>query len=82
MDTTGGPAYPTLRKVTAAPDRSSILEGTEGMTLLDWHAGQALIGILAGGSHIDCTERETALGAYNQALAMLEIKKEIEKIMK
>lgn len=46
-----------------------------GMTLRDWFAGQALIGIIASGPH-DCRIRELTDEAYQYADAMLESHKQ------
>lgn len=45
-------------------------EGETGMTLLDWMAGQALVGTLAAGL-TGFTGREIAAGCYESAAAML-----------
>jgi hypothetical protein len=67
---TGGPAYPSQALgADGAPARMLC----EGMTLRDYFAGQALVGILAGNvwneyAIPDCPEAE----AYRMADAMLQ----------
>lgn len=64
----GGPAYPV-------PD-----DGSEGMTLLDWFAGQALVGLMTS-QHTDANATEEAFAgdAYAQAAAMVAEKRRREK---
>lgn len=45
-------------------------EYTEGMTLRDWFASQALAGMLAD-SNYTCSSKEAATAAYQYADAML-----------
>lgn len=58
---TGGNAFPV---------NSGILDHTSGMTLRDWYAGQALMGLLAQGEH-DCGPDGIAHDCYLFADAML-----------
>jgi hypothetical protein len=44
----------------------------DGMTLRDYFAGQALIGLFAGGKHFMFTSGDAAKRAYDMANAMLE----------
>jgi hypothetical protein len=44
----------------------------EGMTLRDYFAGQALIGLLSDGKHFMFTSRDGAKRAYDMADAMLK----------
>lgn len=63
---TGGPAFPC--------DRIPMTEGvicSDGMTLRDWFAGQALIGLLSD-SNIKASQTDFAKNAYKLADAMLE----------
>lgn len=71
----GGPAFP-------ARPREQMMGGTisatnEGMSLRDWFAGQALMGVLAGGladtiPHDDINGgRDAAFFAYQYADAMI-----------
>lgn len=46
-----------------------------GMSLRDWFAGAALVGLLASGPH-DCDEHGLAHDAYLHADAMLRARKE------
>jgi len=50
----------------------------DGMTLRDYFAGQALIGLLAGGKHFMFTSKEDAARAYYMADAMLEAREQSE----
>jgi len=67
-DKTGGPAFPTY------PTH------TPGMTLRDYFAGQALVGILLGGGQMGQAAQENpsiaASWAYQQADAMLAAREE------
>jgi hypothetical protein len=62
----GGPAFPTLKAKMTADDAVRF----EGMSLLDYFAGQALTGLLADGSRgaYDAQARS----AYRFAEAMIE----------
>lgn len=51
------------------------VDGYEGMTLLDWFAGQALAGMLADHTRAMDTE-EYAAHAYEFAVAMLHARRE------
>jgi hypothetical protein len=68
----GGPAFPI-----PCDDRPHAYEAHPGMTLRDWFAGQALIGLLAG--HYSETNRlnftEVPREAYCIADAMIEARK-------
>ncbi len=62
----GGPAFPwvdTLR-----------LETHQGMTLLDWFAGQALAGVMSD-PNLNMEQEQIAAGSYSMAQAMLEKRK-------
>ena len=52
-------------------------EGTEGMSMLDYFAGQALIGILVGGSILGKVDNDakTAAWCYDLAAAMIRERK-------
>ncbi len=73
----GGPAFP--RAPFDVTDYCG--DGSPGMSLRDWLAGQALAGILAGGfadtiPHDDINGGKDAAGfAYQYADAMLEARK-------
>ena len=62
----GGPAFPFQ-----ANDRSNLDMQTNGMSLRDWFAGQALAGLLAGSPDADCGPMGYASDAYSMADAML-----------
>lgn len=69
----GGPAFPVVAELNVR---------SEGMTLRDWFAGQALAGMLAHGPHQDLAVLSSADlcahiagGAYDLAAAMLEARK-------
>lgn len=59
----GGPAFPTNGE-----------DWQPGMTLRDWFAGQALVGLLAGSPDADCGPSGYANDAYSMADAMLKMK--------
>jgi hypothetical protein len=61
----GGPAFP----FTERNADGSYYHGHGGLTLRDWFAGQALIGLLACG---ECTSSVTAAASYQMADAMLK----------
>lgn len=52
------------------------VDGYEGMTLLDWFAGQALAGMLADHTR-DMVTEECAKWAYEFAVAMLHARKDL-----
>jgi hypothetical protein len=66
----GGPAFPIPDSHHA---NGQVQYGSNGMSLRDWFAGQALAGALQNytTSKFGCTEKEVALGAYRYADAML-----------
>lgn len=55
------------------PDRRVAILHNQGMTLLDYFAGQALAGMLAGGAEFERPEHG-AYDAYNYGQAMLNEK--------
>lgn len=73
----GGPAFPIAEVL--GDDNCRIVEQRPGMTLRDYFAGQALIGLLSGAWGVDHKRRETcselginyAKGAYDIADAMI-----------
>jgi hypothetical protein len=66
----GGQAFPCIDVVCG--DNAL---GSKGMSLRDWFAGQALIGLYASGPH-DCDEHGLAHDAYLAADAMLKARGE------
>jgi hypothetical protein len=70
----GGPAFPTLEAIT----NTGATRTKRGMSLRDWFAGQALVGLLIdegigdSGDHIDATCRD----AYRYADEMLKAREE------
>jgi hypothetical protein len=72
MTNDGGPAFPVLEAIT----NTGSTRATPGMTLRDWFAGQALVGLLIdegmgeSGNHID----ETCRDAYRYADEMLKVR--------
>ena len=72
MTDDGGQAFPRA----AGLEGASFCNGAEGMTLLDWFAGQALAGMLASGLANEQSFERTARNALNQARAMIEARKE------
>ena len=67
----GGPAFPTDN----AHQSSAATFHYEGMSLRDYFAGQALVGLLAGLPDIRIGPDERAESAYLYADAMLEHRK-------
>lgn len=65
----GGPAFP--RPDVASEDHWQ--EGSSGMMLLDWFAGQALVGLLSDPNIRDDASR-FAEAAYEQAAAMIRVR--------
>jgi len=76
---TGGPAFPV-------PDlhhaNGQVQRGSDGMTLLDWFAGQALAGLIGLAARHDCVMDDIAKDTYNQASAMLAEKARREAVVK
>jgi hypothetical protein len=73
----GGPAFPR------PDDRDPVTgqgwrEGSDGMTLRDWFAGQALAGMMANettpfsSDHAECEPSQIAAAVYEIADAMLQ----------
>ena len=77
---TGGPAFPV-------PDlhhaNGQVQYGSDGMTLLDWFAGQVLAGLIDLAARHDCvTVDDIAKDTYNQAAAMVAEKARREAVVK
>jgi hypothetical protein len=67
----GGSAFPNL-----TPTNPQIEYCDRGMSLRDWFAGQAMMGIIAHPGNVDCEGgRHFAKTAYEMADAMLEARK-------
>ena len=65
----GGPAFP---KAACVSESGSIRDhSNDGMTLLDYFAGQAIVGLLAGPHLEDAIFNEIARDAYQLSAAML-----------
>ena len=57
---------------SAFPHEHQYTRGQQGMTLRDWFAGQALVGLLAGRrADVTFTNEDAAHSAYRVAQAML-----------
>lgn len=69
MNTTGGPAYPTSNYGAIVPISTGY---SEGMTLRDYFAGQALAAVNLGIGVSDEYYRKTANHCYAMADAMLK----------
>lgn len=69
----GGPAFPHQPAVDA--NGGYILYGDCGMTLRDWFAGQALIGLTVHNDFGARSDEEIAGGAYAYADAMIAARK-------
>jgi hypothetical protein len=69
MNTTGGPAYPTSNYGAIVPISTGY---SEGMTLRDYFAGQALASVNLGIGVSDEYYRKTANHCYAMADAMLK----------
>jgi len=67
---TGGPAYPQDEMMDSA--HSEIHRQHEGMTLLDYFAGQALVGLIANPESTEHSPQEMADAAYGLASLMIE----------
>lgn len=75
MHDDGGPAFPTHHRFDKGA--SAINEWTDGMTLLDYFAGQAITGLLANDERSG-SPTEFALDAYLFAAAMIAEKRRRE----
>ncbi len=64
----GGPAFPVPDSHYAD---GQVQYGSNGMTLRDWYAGQALAGLEANSS-VDMTVEDAAVMAYQLADAMIK----------
>jgi len=71
----GGPAFPQ-HGWSSSPEVLKRMEGQGGMTLRDWFAGQALVGLLAHNENGLLPSRKLADYTYQLADAMLEAGKE------
>ena len=74
----GGPAFPVIERQEHV-DGQAVCAEWPGMTLLDWFAGQALIGIISRVDIANTEEPERAISrsvgaAYDVAEKMLEYK--------
>jgi hypothetical protein len=68
----GGPAFPLPRMVYENHiDQTQVIRESAGMTLLDYFAGQALVGLLTGDHAWDEEVEQLAVLAYDQAECML-----------
>ena len=77
----GGPAFPIDGDALCEIRKRGL--GSEGMSLLDYFAGQALSGLLAGwqGPLASQDERDTAaLRAYQVARRMMAVRARLENI--
>jgi hypothetical protein len=68
MSENGGPAFPIHPGMVI--DRQGVRE-TQGMTIRDWFAGQALVGYAANPQFVEAKSPLVASWAYEQADAML-----------
>lgn len=73
----GGTAFPTC---VSADNSGGLNTGTNGMSLRDWFAGQAIMGLMANSDLPDLFEKgfaphKSAEVAYMVADAMLEVRK-------
>ena len=80
----GGPAFPVpMETAHSYPGTRESMEGDPGMTLRQWYAGQALVGLLANPKNCELLARQTPRGesmaptaaalADEYAVAMLEL---------
>ena len=81
VETTGGPAFPAF-EIRTHDTQDLVANASQGMTLRDWFAGQALIGIIANQALLDviskvsivervCPSVLQSRAAYETADAML-----------
>lgn len=81
----GGPAFPVMHSIDGNWQKEPI-EKFMGLSLRDWFAGQAMVGVIVGsavvqeetGTASDYPSR-VAEGAYEIADAMLSTRKNMEK---
>lgn len=66
MNNTGGSAFPTTKPLDSWGDPN------QGMTLRDYFAGQAMLGILTNNRLEDCDDFVVASNAYQMADFMLK----------
>lgn len=73
----GGPAFPVGNNVESAADLQQ--SGWSGMTILDWFAGQALKGYLAGRNNDarDTHPDTTAYHCYTYGKSMIGVRNEL-----
>ncbi len=72
----GGPAFPTdMRQFENGTWFDQIVDGRSGMSLRDWFAGQALVGMLAHGKW---PPQDIPSQAYAAADAMLAERKNVD----
>lgn len=69
MSNTGGPAYPTNNYAAIVPISTGY---SEGMTLRDYFAAKAMLGILTNNNLEDCDDFVVANCAYQMADFMLK----------
>ena len=75
---TGGPAFPHIKSFVQGEHKNGReadrlgyhTEGSNGMTLRQWYAGQALVGIISSG--IFSSMEADVEGAFNYADTMLK----------
>lgn len=73
----GGPAFPVVVPEIRGPDGEGIREGWQepGMSLRDWFAGQAMVGLLANPNYGAPDPFRDAKTAFQEADAMLDARK-------
>ena len=78
----GGPAFPRPGDTWHDPDRPAATDAQEGMTLLDWFAGMALMGMVATKpyEHTPGGKAEAASECWEMADAMLMEKRHRDRL--
>lgn len=72
----GGPAFPAAAHVDPRQPSTLLCGASQGMSLRDWFAGQALIGLLANANLNGGLWAIAARDAYNAADAMIAARKQ------
>lgn len=72
---TGGPAFPLVHEIhpePGHPEGTRAIKVYEGMTLRDYFAAKAMMGLGCNPNHVNMTDDEIAKWSYNLADSMLK----------